>query len=327
MKILVVCDRPGWAVDRLCKPIAEAFDNVDLAYFNTGEDRYLDTGYSFKKGNKKYVPEESHDYDIIHFHRLEAASHRLGRLNPRTRKLVSLHTERTAYLDKYDLKAFDGFICPTKYIYNHINERGHEVWHVPTGIDLKRYQYQFKKPNDRTVGFVGRVMKHKRYAHIQRAIKEAELRMIGCGYIDDGAEYSKNRDIEEGDDYDFAIFLPEEQMTDLYSRMNLFVCLSEPNIETGPLPVLEAMACGIPVITTKVGWMSDWCKDQKHVWFIEQDRVDELKYTLKFLYNNKMMRRKLRDNALRLVKDFTIKRYVDNVMEVYKKYEQPRKSQ
>ena len=46
-------------------------------------------------------------------------------------------------------------------------------------------------------------------------------------------------------------FIPHEQMPDYYSKIDVYVCVSK--IEGTPNPVLEAMACGVPVISTDVG--------------------------------------------------------------------------
>lgn len=49
--------------------------------------------------------------------------------------------------------------------------------------------------------------------------------------------------------------IPFEEMPDFYRSLDLFVCTSE--MEGTPNPVLEAMACGVPVVSTDVGVVSD----------------------------------------------------------------------
>lgn len=46
-------------------------------------------------------------------------------------------------------------------------------------------------------------------------------------------------------------FIPHRSMPEYYSEIDVYICASK--IEGTPNPVLEAMACGVPVITTDVG--------------------------------------------------------------------------
>ena len=74
MRILQVADRLGWAIDRLSKPLAEKYDNIDIAYQHDSVDRYLNTGYS-QKGSAIGVQNiDFDDYDIVHFHKPKAVN-------------------------------------------------------------------------------------------------------------------------------------------------------------------------------------------------------------------------------------------------------------
>ena len=46
-------------------------------------------------------------------------------------------------------------------------------------------------------------------------------------------------------------FIPHDQMAEYYSKIDVLICVSK--IEGTPNPILEAMACGVPVITNDVG--------------------------------------------------------------------------
>jgi len=102
--------------------------------------------------------------------------------------------------------------------------------------------------------------------------------------------------------------------------MNLFVCLSTPNIEAGPLPILEAMACGIPVISTRVGWAVDYCEDGKNIVFIDEKEASNIKLLadkIKSVYGNTELLKTLKTNGLTLIKNFGLNTYCDNLMKEY----------
>jgi len=49
----------------------------------------------------------------------------------------------------------------------------------------------------------------------------------------------------------FDAYIPHTEMVNCYSKIDLYVCTSK--IEGTPNPILEAMACGVPIISTDVG--------------------------------------------------------------------------
>jgi GT2 family glycosyltransferase/glycosyltransferase involved in cell wall biosynthesis len=79
-------------------------------------------------------------------------------------------------------------------------------------------------------------------------------------------------------------FIPHKEMPDYYSQIDVLLCASK--IEGTPNPVLEAMACGIPVISTNVGIVPEaFGVMQKR--FILADRTPESLYSqIKLLLAN-----------------------------------------
>jgi hypothetical protein len=51
--------------------------------------------------------------------------------------------------------------------------------------------------------------------------------------------------------------IPTDKLVDTYHEVAVFVCNSVNGFETGPLPVIEALACGVPVLTRSVGVIPD----------------------------------------------------------------------
>ena len=63
-----------------------------------------------------------------------------------------------------------------------------------------------------------------------------------------------------------------EEMLDFYRSLDVYVCASRS--EGTPNPCLEAAACGLPVITTRVGNMPDFIRDGENGFFVERDARD-----------------------------------------------------
>ena len=83
---------------------------------------------------------------------------------------------------------------------------------------------------------------------------------------------------------------------------------------------MEAMACGVPVISTKVGWAADYAEHGKNIWFVGHDISEiELSKVIRKIYDDKELRDKLRNNALELIKNFSLNIYCERMMELYKK--------
>ena len=63
-----------------------------------------------------------------------------------------------------------------------------------------------------------------------------------------------------------------EEMLDFYRSLDVYVCASR--TDGTPNPCLEAAACGLPVVTTRVGNMPELIRDSENGFFVERDAAD-----------------------------------------------------
>lgn len=80
-----------------------------------------------------------------------------------------------------------------------------------------------------------------------------------------------------------------EDMPDFYRQLDVYLCTSA--MEGTPNPVLEAMACGIPVVSTDVGIVPEVFGDLQKRFIIEQPTAEKFADAVSELVNDEHLRR------------------------------------
>jgi predicted SAM-dependent methyltransferase len=89
----------------------------------------------------------------------------------------------------------------------------------------------------------------------------------------------------------FAGFVPGEELPMYYSALDAYVITSLK--EGGPLTAFEAMACGVPVITTPVGLIQEIITPGKNGIIVRKENSKEVAAALKKLYTNPTWKKKI----------------------------------
>lgn len=97
--------------------------------------------------------------------------------------------------------------------------------------------------------------------------------------------------------------IPLEQMTHYYNEIDICVCASD--IEGTPNPVLEAMACGVPVISTDVGIVPQVFGPLQSEFILPERTVAALTEKLRQLVKDPEKRRALSEENLLLIREHT----------------------
>lgn len=79
--------------------------------------------------------------------------------------------------------------------------------------------------------------------------------------------------------------IPHEKMPEYYNSIDVYICASK--TEGTPAPVLEAMACGIPIISTDVGIVPEAFGEKQKEFIMEERTKECLKSKMKKLIENK----------------------------------------
>lgn len=96
-------------------------------------------------------------------------------------------------------------------------------------------------------------------------------------------------------------YLSDEELAHVYNLASIFVY---PSLYEGfGIPPLEAMACGTPVIASRVSSLPEVCKDA--ALYIDPENSTNLEQVITTLYKNKVLQEQLRQKGLEHVKQFT----------------------
>ncbi len=306
LKICLICDARGWAFDIIANQLKK-----DL------RDRYeirIDYFDMYNKPEELYeVIERNLDCDLIHFFwrkslllldSLEFKGHIKGDFEEFIKKLsskLSTGVYDFLYLDEENIlkyqDIFNKYTCTyyvsSKKLYKEYIKV--KEYKKPYGVVHDVIDYSNLKPLNlerfenlnRTfvVGWVGnsaRKVNDIDLKGLNTIIKPVIDELVTEGYDIKGYYADRNEKLRS-----------RKEMLDYYKEIDVCLCTS---IHEGtPLPVLEAMYCGIPIVTTDVGVVKEVLgpKEQEYIIGERQNGLKDeevkkkLKAKLKELYNNR----------------------------------------
>lgn len=230
-------------------------------------------------------------------------------------KLLSHHNHYA--LDKSDWREFQGLAIATKWGFDRLKQIHNNVYLIPYGIDLNRYSFiQEYPPEENTIGYIGRVVPWKNLKPICEAAKELGYKVVGSGYIEDSkywAEVDKNV-LEYKGNVGRNSMSPSNIKDDVYKKMKVFIAYSTGEKETGTLPLLEAMARGIPVMATSQGMARDLIEDGKNGIIFTPENFKE---KLKMFMEDEKLRMQCRKYAWETIKHYSEERMAWNYGRAY----------
>ncbi len=176
--------------------------------------------------------------------------------------------------------------------------------------DVKRLE---PAAGEKRILYVGRLIELKGVNYLIQALPgvlekfpETKLILVGSGPMKNDLVALSNR-LNLDSKVVYIDKVPQEKLSEIYSSASLFVLPSIVNNqgETEGLGVvlLEAMACGLPVIGSNVGGIPDIIKDGETGLLARQKEPESLTEKITMLFSDKNLRRRLVENGYRIVKE------------------------
>jgi len=239
---------------------------------------------------------------------------------------VYLHNWFMKLVSKTIIINADSVIALTKdmkRVLQEIYSRDIEV--VPNGIDIEEcqnrpHEHESVSPEKKII-FVGRLNPVKGVPSLLRAMKivcevlpDAKLIIVGDGEEREDLE-SLADSLGIRDRVDFVGRVPHERIPDYLCKADIFVL---PSVSEGfGIVILEAMACGLPIVATRVGGVPDIIEEGVNGFLVESGDFPEMANKILFLLDNPAVTGQISKNNRIKVQGYAWKNVVDRLERIY----------
>jgi glycosyltransferase involved in cell wall biosynthesis len=183
----------------------------------------------------------------------------------------------------------------------------HKITVVPNRVNLKTFEIiksDYNSYGELKIISVGRFSNLKNHINLLRDLYASgikfHLTVVGSGDLK--FEYIKlAEDLGEVSDLTILENIPHSELAKLLPNNDLYVHYSLS--EGVPRAILEAMACGLPVFSTNVGYISDLLQHNVNSVVIDLPYKDNLIANLIPLANSSIFREKLGQSARKTIED------------------------
>jgi glycosyltransferase involved in cell wall biosynthesis len=156
-------------------------------------------------------------------------------------------------------------VVPSEYLVRIFAKFGYETVAIFNLIDLDRFEYR-ERTNLRPVFLSNRNLEAhygvddllRAFAYIQREIPGAVLTVVG-----DGSQRNALENLASAlhlANTNFTGRVEHDEINRHYSAVDIYLNASK--VDNQPLSILEAFACGLPVVTTDAGGIPDIVTDE-----------------------------------------------------------------
>ena len=178
------------------------------------------------------------------------------------------------------LRVADAVVAPSAYLKESLGKWRPDIEVIPNAIELERYPFRLRtQPAPRMVWLrsyhevYNPVMAVEVLARVRQRAPEARLTMYGAdkdGSRADCREAARPLGVEEALDLRRAI--PKEAVGAALAEADVF--LNTTNVDNMPVSVVEAMACGLCVVSTRAGGAGRLVEDGKDGLLAEPQDAD-----------------------------------------------------
>lgn len=250
-------------------------------------------------------------------------------------KIWNKLTEKTVLskqMEKFIIKLpYDKIIAVSQVTANQVKELGissEKIEVIPNGVNLEKFNPKVRSvkkhlelEKDYIVAFFGRLWKVKGVEYLVKAVPSVVDEIPNVKFLVVGEGPQKESLMELAEDLGISDHVVFHAPID-YSKMPAYIkasdCVVLPSLMEGlPVTALEAMACGVPVVATKVGGTPEVVKDGKNGFLLEPGRPKLIAENLVHLLQNEKLSKEMGTAGRKFVEKYDWDVIAERTLQVY----------
>lgn len=270
LKVVAVSDKVDTAIDRLCKGVKPYNDNLE----------YIVCDVHPKRPDAEQLARferAAFDADILDWQYFRTAEMLRGRYSWLENKKHILTHNNPYSIKESNWNNYDVNVGNNQSITADLKKiTQSRVEYIPLTIDADFWTFKREfEPKQQVIMVANRIEGKKGILPVAIACGELNIPMVLVGAISDRDYFEA---IMATGVVTYHDQISDLQLRELYWKSMLHVCNSVDNFESGSLPILESMLCGVPVLTRKVGHVPDLYNGENML-IIDHDNEDVVKLT------------------------------------------------
>lgn len=210
------------------------------------------------------------------------------------------------------------FLCPSRFVQSILHSAGipsDRTIYLPNALSPDKYTPQYQ-PGEYAL-YVGRLSGEKGLHTLLQALPAGvQLKIAGTGPIE--FELREIVRLQALSTVHFEGHCNDQQLRKLYHGASIVILPSE-NYENAPMSILEAFACGKPVVATRIGGIPELVHDGITGWTFAPGNVAELHQLIAKVLSQPDAVMSAGRNARKTIEStFTQTRRTDSLLRIYK---------
>jgi len=201
-------------------------------------------------------------------------------------------------------------IAPSQYLQSEFNARSYKTVFIPNVLEIDKYnclERKFESPKLLYVRAFAKIYNPEMAIKTLHVLKQRYPKALLCmiGPEKDGTFKSCKalvKSLRLENDVEFTGMLSKAEWHKKAEDFNIFI--NTTNIDNTPMSVMEAMALGLPIVSTNVGGMPYLINDRVNGLLVEKNNVDAMVNAIIEICENEFLTKTLVINARQKVEQF-----------------------